>query len=82
MTGDSTQAPHIGVIVGARGLLNHLVTRLYFADEPANARDPVLARVPAERRGTCSGGRDGGGQVVYRWDIILQGVGETAFFNV
>jgi protocatechuate 3,4-dioxygenase alpha subunit len=81
--GDSTQAPHIGVIVGARGLLNHLVTRLYFADEPANERDPVLARVPAERRGTLLGRPEtAGGQVVYRWDIILQGVGETAFFNV
>ena len=46
------QAPHICVTVFARGLLNHLLTRLYFADEPANAADPVLRCVPAERRGT------------------------------
>ena len=46
------QAPHICVAVFARGLLNHLLTRLYFADDPANAADPVLRRVPAERRGT------------------------------
>src|ERR671938_754566 len=45
------QAPHICVMVFARGLLNHLVTRLYFADEPANETDPVLGRVPAQRRG-------------------------------
>ena len=46
------QAPHICVAVFARGLLNHLLTRLYFADEPANADDPVLQLVPAERRAT------------------------------
>src|SRR6185503_18541717 len=46
------QAPHILVGVFARGLLRRLVTRIYFADEPANAEDPVLALVPAARRGT------------------------------
>ena len=47
-----TQAPHINVIVLARGLLKHLYTRVYFAGEPANAHDPVLALVPEERRAT------------------------------
>ena len=47
------QAPHIAVTVMARGMLNRCVTRIYFADEEhANASDPVLARVPAERRAT------------------------------
>ena len=46
------QAPHMGVIVHARGLLNHLLTRIYFAGDPANETDPVLERVPPERRET------------------------------
>src|SRR5688572_14540417 len=41
------QAPHINVIVLARGMLNHLYTRLYFEDQAeANARDPILQSVP------------------------------------
>ena len=77
------QAPHIGVMVFARGLLNHLATRLYFADEPANETDPVLRRVPAERRGTLLARPEtSDGRTLYRWDIILQGTGETAFFNL
>ena len=77
------QAPHICVMVFARGLLNHLVTRLYFADEPANETDPVLRRVPAERRGTLMARPETvDGRTLYRWDIILQGAGETAFFNL
>jgi protocatechuate 3,4-dioxygenase, alpha subunit len=77
------QAPHIAVTVFARGLLNHLVTRLYFADEPTNAQDPILQRVPDSRRATLLARRESRGeQVVYRFDIVLQGAGETAFFNV
>jgi protocatechuate 3,4-dioxygenase, alpha subunit len=77
------QAPHICVTVFARGLLNHLVTRLYFADETANADDPVLNCVPEERRETLVAQRKAeSGATVYRFDIILQGVGETAFFNL
>jgi len=81
--GNRAQAPHICVTVFARGLLNHLVTRLYFADERANAEDPVLERVPEHRRATLLAARAVvGGVVVYRFDVILQGAGETAFFNV
>lgn len=85
--GERMQAPHICVMVFARGLLNHLATRLYFADErEANEADPVLLRVPEERRGTLIAGReaDGDGKrpEVYRFDIRLQGTGETAFFNL
>lgn len=77
------QAPHICVTVFARGLLNHLVTRLYFEDEPANAHDPILHYVPEERRATLLAKREpGDAPIVYRFDIILQGEGETAFFNV
>jgi protocatechuate 3,4-dioxygenase alpha subunit len=77
------QAPHIAVAVFARGLLNHLLTRLYFADEPANADDPVLRCVPAERRATLLAQPAGGeGPAIYRFDIVLQGAGETVFFNL
>lgn len=65
-----------------RGLLNHLLTRLYFADEPANATDPLLLRVPPERRATLLAQRTSDdGAVVYRFNIVLQGTGETVFFN-
>ena len=77
------QAPHICVTVFSRGLLNHLVTRLYFADEPANVTDPVLLCVPEHRRTLLlAQPRQEGTSVVYRFDIILQGEGETPFFNV
>jgi protocatechuate 3,4-dioxygenase alpha subunit len=77
------QAPHICVAVFARGLLNHLMTRAYFADEPANPEDPVLGYVPAERRGTLLAQRQNADDaMVYRFDIVLQGVGETVFFNI
>jgi protocatechuate 3,4-dioxygenase, alpha subunit len=77
------QAPHICVTVFARGLLNHLVTRLYFEDEAANADDPILHYVPEERLATLLAKRESGNApVVYHFDIILQGEGETAFFNV
>ena len=76
----SREAPYLNVTVFARGLLRHLSTRLYFPDEAeANAADPVLALVPEGRRETLIA-RDEGG--VLRFDIRLQGDGETAFFAV
>jgi protocatechuate 3,4-dioxygenase alpha subunit len=75
------QAPHLAVTVMARGMLNRVVTRIYFADEAqANAADPVLSRVPTERRETLLAQPDGDGG--YRFDIRLQGAGETVFFAV
>lgn len=77
------QAPHICVTVFSRGLLNHLVTRLYFEDEQTNAEDPILLCVPDERRSTLLARRENReGMIVYRFDIIMQGAGETAFFNL
>ncbi|MGH2509153.1 MAG: protocatechuate 3,4-dioxygenase subunit alpha, partial [Ktedonobacteraceae bacterium] len=79
----SLQAPHICFTIFARGLLNHLVTRLYFADELSNALDPVLRCVPADRQPTLLAQRaQRGAAIVYHFDIILQGTNETAFFNV
>jgi len=81
--GDRMQAPHISIIVHARGMLNHAQTRLYFADESANATDPILALVPGERRQTLIARREeSGSAATYRMDIILQGRGETVFFNI
>ena len=76
----STQAPHIVVTVFARGMLKHLVTRVYFPDEPANASDPVLKLVPAERRATLVAKR-GAGKSTLEWNIVVQGQDETVFFD-
>lgn len=79
---DRAQAPHLNVAVFARGLLNHLYTRLYFSDEPSNAEDPVLRLVPEYRRPTILAERARvDGKTIYRFDVILQGNGETVFFD-
>jgi len=78
-------APHINVWVVARGINLGLNTRLYFSDEAeANAKDAVLGIIEWEaRRATLVAKReDKGGQVVYRFDIRLQGEGETVFFDI
>jgi protocatechuate 3,4-dioxygenase alpha subunit len=79
--GDRRQAPHIDVSVFARGLLNRLVTRIYFPDEEeANAEDPVLSLIEdeAERETLVARAEDG----ALRFDIRLQGEGETTFFVI
>jgi len=77
------QAPHILLAIFARGMLLHLYTRIYFEGEDANSADPVLALVPADRRDTLIATRDErSGSAVYRFDIHLQGGGETVFFDV
>jgi protocatechuate 3,4-dioxygenase alpha subunit len=74
------QAPHIVVGVFARGLLKRLATRIYFPDEEeANAADPVLAELSAEERGTLVALPEDGG---LRFDIRLQGEGQTTFFAI
>ncbi|MFL5435064.1 MAG: hypothetical protein ACJ784_11205, partial [Myxococcales bacterium] len=77
--------------------LRHLTTRIYFADDPSNDADPILAAVsaPAARR-TLLATRQAGPPAepsqrrqpgspeapTYRFDVILQGEGETAFFDI
>lgn len=73
------QAPHIAVNVFMRGLLRQLVTRIYFPGEAANATDAVLALVPADRRATLVARQ--AEQGVLEWNVILQGEGETVFFD-
>ncbi|MBN8919439.1 MAG: protocatechuate 3,4-dioxygenase subunit alpha [Rhizobiales bacterium] len=80
--GGGTQAPHILVNLFARGVVKQMVTRIYFSDEAANAADPVLALVPAERRNTLvANRRERDGRTVYIFDFHLQGDAETVFFE-
>jgi protocatechuate 3,4-dioxygenase alpha subunit len=74
------QAPHILLAIFSRGMLLQNYTRIYFDDEAANAADPVLALVPADRRATLIAKRGQAG--VYRFDIRLQGEDETVFFDI
>jgi protocatechuate 3,4-dioxygenase alpha subunit len=78
----SAQAPHILLAVFGRGMLMHFYTRIYFDGEPANAADPVLALVPADRRSTLIAARKAGAGNVYHFDIRLQGDNETVFFDI
>ncbi|HKE51596.1 MAG TPA: protocatechuate 3,4-dioxygenase subunit alpha, partial [Actinomycetes bacterium] len=74
------QAPHIDLSIFARGLLDRVVTRMYFPDEAAaNDVDPVLVELPDAVRATLVAdvAEDG-----YTFDIRLQGEHETAFFAV
>ncbi len=76
------QAPHIAVSVFSRGLQRRLVTRIYFPDEPANAVDFALSRVEPARRGTLIAKKSAGQPGLLEWNVILQGPGETVFFDI
>ena len=80
--GGRLQAPHLVVAVFMRGLLKRLVTRMYFPDEPGNADDPILNLVDAVRRATLIARKVGGREGALEWNVILQGAGETVFFDV
>jgi protocatechuate 3,4-dioxygenase alpha subunit len=76
------QAPHLVLLVFGRGLLDHLTTRVYFPDEPANEADPILSLVPAERRATLIARPGSADPTMLRFDVVLQGPDETVFFDV
>ncbi|WP_151777775.1 protocatechuate 3,4-dioxygenase subunit alpha [Acinetobacter brisouii] len=79
------QAPHIALIIFARGINMGLNTRVYFDDEAeANANDPILNGIEwAPRRNTLVAKREErDGQIVYRFDIVIQGDNETVFFDI
>jgi protocatechuate 3,4-dioxygenase, alpha subunit len=79
---DSTkQAPHLVISIFMRGLLRHLITRIYFPEEPLNGSDVVLACVPTSRRSTLIATRDSSDKQSLRWDVHLQGDQETVFFD-
>lgn len=78
------QAPHLSLIVQARGMLNPSFTRVYFSDEAeANAEDDVLAQVAADRRATLVARLEpeAGDPPTYRLDIRFAGEAETVFFD-
>lgn len=73
------EAAYFAVAVFGRGLLRQLHTRCYLPDDPALEADPALAAVEAARRGTLIARSEGG---ALRFDVVLQGEGETVFFAV
>jgi protocatechuate 3,4-dioxygenase, alpha subunit len=77
----AAQAPHINVGLFSRGLLKRLFTRIYFEGDPANPADPILALVPADRRGTLLAKADPDKPGLFRFDLHLQGANETVFFD-
>lgn len=80
--GNSSQAPHLNIAIFARGILLQLHTRIYFAGDPANDGDPVLALVPADRRETLMARPDPKQPGSWLFDIHLRGDQETVFFDV
>lgn len=76
-----THAPHLVVLIFMRGLLKHLVARIYFPQEPANERDSVLKAVPAERRHTLIAAQSSADHNELQWNVFLQGAAETVFFE-
>ena len=83
--GGGSEAPHLDVSVFARGLLDRVVTRIYFPDEAAaNAADPVLSAIadPARRSTLIAVADPGKPGIAFRFDIRLQGERETVFFDV
>lgn len=83
-SGGSVQAPHLGLILLARGLLVHLFTRIYFHGDAEQGHDPVLACVEASRQSTLIARLAGisGGVAEYVFDVHLQGAHETVFFEL
>ncbi|MFN0263384.1 protocatechuate 3,4-dioxygenase subunit alpha [Tepidamorphus sp. 3E244] len=79
------QAPHITLLIFARGINLHLHTRLYFSDETeANAEDPVLKILPSQaaRDSLIACVDPQTDERRYHFDMVLQGERETAFFDV
>ena len=79
---EKKQAPHINVIVLARGMLDGLFTRIYFADDPANGEDDALALVPEDRRSTLLARQDPAQPGTWNFEIHLSGNRETVFFDL
>lgn len=77
---NTQQAPHLVVLVFARGLLRHLITRMYFPGEPGNPTDPVLQSLHFERRDTLIAQSTAASADTLEWNIVLQGENETVFF--
>ena len=79
--GNTQQAPHFAITIFARGILTRLCTRAYFAGDPRNDADPLLNLVddPARRATLIATAADG---KEWRFDMVLQGAGETVFIDI
>jgi protocatechuate 3,4-dioxygenase, alpha subunit len=77
--GGALQAPHLAVVIFMRGSLRHLLTRIYFPDDPANADDPILKLIPADRRATLIATT--AAPATFEWNVHMQGANETVFFD-
>lgn len=78
------RAAFFALVLVARGLTDRLFTRAYLPDAEALARDPLLTRLPPQRRDTLVAQRDGTGPrpgIALRFDIVLQGPDETVFLT-
>jgi len=76
------QAPHLVVSVFMRGLMRRLTTRMYFPGDALLATDPILKLVQPARRATLVAKNGGGAPGALEWNIVLQGTGETVFFDL
>ena len=75
------QAPHLAINIFMRGLLRHLVTRIYFPSEVSNDDDNLLNQVMAHRRHTLIAKKISKSDNELEWNIVLQGENETVFFD-
>lgn len=77
-------APHIAILIFARGINIHLHTRLHFPEDQALIdSDPDLRRVSPKGRASLTATAIGGAETpAYRFDIRLQGDDETVFFDI
>lgn len=77
---ETFKTPHLAVRVLGRGIQTQYLTRLYFADDPEAASDPVLALVPEHRRHTLLAQPTAVGE--YSFNVVVQGENETVFFEI
>jgi protocatechuate 3,4-dioxygenase alpha subunit len=78
---ETLQAPHINVSIFMRGLLDRLVTRVYFFDDDRNRTDEILNLIDPARRPTLLARPASGDSDAYVWNIVLQGLDETVFLD-
>lgn len=82
--GNAWQAPHISLSLFASGLLKRVTTRVYFPNEATNDDDPVLSGISedAVRATLIAKEAASASPRTFEFDVILQGKGETAFFDL
>ena len=70
--------PHIHYSIFAAGVMQRLITQMYFPGEPLNDVDPILNGIEdLDARGSLIARDLGGGE--YQFNIVLRGKAETAF---